>query len=41
MKTTNTTSQVLKHNDGKIYFPIAKITIEVQKPITSGRGTRV
>lgn len=41
MKTTNTTNQVLKHNDGKVYFPIAKITVEVAKSNASSKGTRV
>ena len=33
--------QVLKHNDGKVYFPIAKITVEVAKSNASSKGTRV
>ena len=37
MKTTNTTNQVLKHNDGKVYFPIAKITVEVAKSNASSK----
>ena len=41
MKTTNIKTTTIHFGDGKIFFPIGKITTDVVNKTTSGRGTRV